>query len=137
MTEGGPFDPLYLDGWRSLRGCYAVCMLFGVLGLAMWAFTRPSNLLTWASDAILPVYLMHQTVLVVVADALVGRRLPLSVELVVLFGATLLIPIAIYCVLVRRTTWLRVLFGLRPHARPWQGKLGSTPEAPTAPAHRH
>jgi peptidoglycan/LPS O-acetylase OafA/YrhL len=136
MIEGGPFEPLFRDVWRVLRGFYGICMLFSALGLAMWVFTKPSNLLTWASDAILPVYLIHQTVLVVAADALVPHRLPLAVEVATLFGVTLLIPIAIYCVLVRRTPWLRVLFGLRPNARPWRENIGPAPEAAAEPAHR-
>jgi glucan biosynthesis protein C len=69
--------------------------------------------LNYATDAILPVYLMHQTVLVIVADQIVSRHWPLAAELFVLFTCTSLIPLALYHVMVRHTPWLRVLFGLR------------------------
>ena len=135
--DAAAVEPLFRDGWRVLRGAYAAAMLFGVLAFGMWAFTRQSGFMTWASDAILPVYLMHQTVLVVVADALVPQRLPLAAEMPILFAATLLAPIVIYSVVVRHTSWLRVLFGLRPKPRPWPMKSQApTPGPGIEPAHR-
>jgi hypothetical protein len=137
MGEIGRADPLLRDIWRALHGVYAGAMLFGALGFGMWALAKPSNWLTWASDAILPVYLMHQTVLVVAADALVRHRLPLAYELPILFTVTLLIPVVIYSLVVRYTPWLRVLFGLRPRARPWRSKTeASGQQAAGEPAHR-
>jgi len=133
MINHGADEGVFGATWRALRGAYATSMLFGALGLAAWAFTKPSNLLTWASDAILPVYLMHQTVLVVVADALVPQTHPLALELPLLLAVTLLIPLGIYAAFVRGTPWLRVLFGLRARARPWQTEA---PEHVGLPAHR-
>ncbi len=123
--------------WNIVHGLFGGAMLFSVLGFGFWALNKPTPALTWASDAILPVYLMHQTVLVVVADAIVDERLPLAVEFPTLIVTTLLVPVAIYMAFVRRTSWLRVLFGLRPHARPMPTDHTDTPAPTTAPAHRH
>lgn len=103
--------------WQAARGLYSGVALLALLAFAAWALNRPSPALTYATDAILPVYLLHQTVLVVVADIIVLRHWPLAAELAVLSTAALLIPLAIYHVAVRPTPWLRMLFGLRPHAR--------------------
>jgi hypothetical protein len=92
-------------------------MLFSVVAFGYWALNRPSPTLSYASDAILPVYLMHQTTLILAADAIVGQRWPFLVEATALVAAAGLAPLALYHVLVRRTPWLRFLFGLRPKLR--------------------
>lgn len=109
-------------GWFFARGLYGGAMLFSIAAFAAWALNRPSNFLTYATDAILPVYLMHQTVLVIVADRIVDRGYSLGAEFFTLVAATALIPLGVYHVMVRTTPWLRVLFGLRPHARALQTK---------------
>lgn len=103
--------------WLISRGLYGGAMLWGVMAFGYWALNRPSPGLTYASDAILPVYLMHQTALILVADAVVAQRWPLPLEFATLFAAASLLPIAVYHLVVRRTPWLRFLFGLRPKLR--------------------
>lgn len=96
------------------RGLYGGAMVFAVAAFGDWALNKPSPLLTYVTDAILPVYLMHQSALVVAADAITPWELPLPVELLLLFSATALLPLALYHLLIRRNSWLRVMFGLRP-----------------------
>lgn len=110
-----------LDGsptaWYTARGVFGGVMLFSVIAFAGWALNRPSRFLTYATDAILPVYLMHQAVLVIVADRVVRHQWPVGIEFVILFSTTLGIPLIIYHLIVRPMPWLRMLFGLRPHIR--------------------
>lgn len=117
--------------WLCVRGFYGGVMLYSVLALAAWALNKPSQALSYATDAILPVYLMHQTVLIVTADFIVGRHWPVLAEWATLMAATALIPLAIYHVAVRHFPPLRVLFGLRPHPRPPQPRVpnATAPEA--------
>jgi hypothetical protein len=101
----------------AARGVFGGVMLLAVTSIAAWALNKPSVALTYATDAILPVYLMHQTVLIVVGDAILMRHWPLALELITLTASTILIPLALYHVFVRPTAWLRMLFGLRPKPR--------------------
>ena len=103
--------------WFVTQSVYGTAMLFSVVAFGRWALNRPSKALTYASDAILPVYLLHQTILILVADTIISQRWPLPMEFAALAAAASIIPIAIYHVLIRRTPWLRFLFGLRPKAR--------------------
>lgn len=103
--------------WALVRGLFGGAMLFGVVAFAQWALNRPSKALTYASDAILPVYLLHQTVLILVADSVVTQRWPLPLEFGVIIMAATVIPLVVYHVLIRRTPWLRFLFGQRSAAR--------------------
>jgi surface polysaccharide O-acyltransferase-like enzyme len=120
--------------WFLIRGLYGGAMLFSVIAFAQWALNRPSKALTYASDAILPVYLLHQTVLVLIADAIVSQRWSLPIEFSVLLAAATIIPLAIYHVAIRRTPWLRFLFGLRPQARAHSGAPPSATPANDADA---
>lgn len=113
--------------WLLARGSYGALMLFSVLAFGQWALNRPSPFLDYASDAILPIYLMHQTFLVVVGDLIIRQHLGLPFEAALLFASAIFLPLIIYHVLVRRTPILRVLFGLRP-------KLKAKDAARAAPA---
>ncbi|HYD71679.1 MAG TPA: acyltransferase [Candidatus Binatia bacterium] len=103
--------------WRAVRGFYGGVALFGILAFAHWAVRKPSPALRYASDAILPVYLLHQTCLVMAADIVVKLEWPAPIEFTVLLVATMLIPITIYQLFVRHWMPVRVLFGLRPKHR--------------------
>lgn len=103
--------------WHVVAGAFGGLMLFALADFASVALNTPTALLSYASDAILPVYLMHQTTLVVAADAIVDRHWPLIPEFVTLVCAAGLVPLIVYHVLVRRQPWLRVLVGLRPRLR--------------------
>ncbi len=114
VLHGRLADPMW---WNLARGAFGGVTLFGVVAFGHAALNKPSQLLTFAADAILPVYLMHQSFLVVAGDAIVARHWPAPVEAGVLVAAALLAPLAIYCVFIRRVPLMRVLIGLRPHLR--------------------
>jgi peptidoglycan/LPS O-acetylase OafA/YrhL len=103
--------------WHLARGAFGGAMLFSVLAFAGWVLNKPSRSLSYAADAILPVYLLHQAVLVITADHIVDRGWSLPLESAFLLFTTLLAPLAIYHLLVRDNPPLRRLFGLRPTRR--------------------
>ena len=74
-------------------------------------FTGRENV--YLNAAILPVYLLHQTVLIVLAVALFPAQLPLWLEACLIAIGTLGISLALYELLVRRWSPLRFLFGLK------------------------
>lgn len=116
--------------WLGTRGLYGGAMLFSVLAFGHWALSRPTAASRYAADAILPIYLMHQTALIVTADMIVSRGWPLHIEAFTLIAATTLLPLTAYHFLVRRTPILRFLFGLRPQLRE-DPPLPPTPEGET------
>lgn len=103
--------------YHFTHGLYGGVALLSVIAFGARFLRQARPGLAYATDAILPIYLMHQTVLVVAADALVPLRLPLALELPMLTLVTVLLPLAIYHLFVRGFTPLRVLFGLRLKAR--------------------
>ena len=76
---------------------------------------RPRRRRAWAylGAAVLPLYVLHQPVVVAVAYAVVGRDLPAAAKYVVIVVASLGVLLAVYDLLVRRTRVTRVLLGMR------------------------
>ncbi|SFB96278.1 acyltransferase family protein [Streptomyces aidingensis] len=85
-SGGGPAGPLR-DWWRRVSG--------------------------YLGDAVLPLYVLHQPIVVAVAYGVVGRELPMVVKFLVISLSSLLLTVAAYELLVRRTRPARFLFGMR------------------------
>ena len=103
-----------------LRGVLVWTTLLAVLAWAQHALARPFRWLPYASEAVFPWYVIHQTATVALAYWLVPLHLGGALEATLVVGGTLAA-----CVLghefVRRVPVLRPLFGLkakRPSGRP-------------------
>jgi glucan biosynthesis protein C len=117
-----------MPGWNQPYGFDLPAAVFATLhALGAWAWAlflisiamrwanRPAAAITYGNDAILPFYVIHHPVVVLLALYVV--RLPLGVwpKFGLLFCAALLLSLAIYEVLIRHLPPLRFLFGLQPH----------------------
>ena len=71
----------------------------------------------WLTEAVFPVYILHQTVIVMLAVYLRPLDLPPWLEGPLLVLATFALCLAAYGI-IRRTGWLRPLFGLKPRPLP-------------------
>jgi surface polysaccharide O-acyltransferase-like enzyme len=92
---------------------YGAATVLAILAAGQALLNVPSPQLTYFSDAIMPVYLMHQVVIVIAGTALLKAGLPGWVEYPALLTATALIPLVIYHLAVRRFDPLRFVFGLK------------------------
>jgi glucan biosynthesis protein C len=99
------------------RGLFGGVMAFAVFSWGRWAFSKPARGLAYATDAILPVYLMHQTVLVVGAYELSVTSWPVSIALPSLIVMSFGVPLLVYHLIIRRVPFLRFLFGVKALTR--------------------
>lgn len=97
-------------------GAYGAASVFAILSLASRFLVKPGQSLSYFGDAIMPVYLMHQPVIVFVGDALNGAGLPLWAEFGLIFGLAIGFPLIVYHFFVRHIGILRVVCGLKPRA---------------------
>ncbi|MFI9551133.1 acyltransferase family protein [Nonomuraea endophytica] len=72
-----------------------------------------SRFYAYLAPAVLPLYVLHQPIVVIVAFFVVSWHLPLAVKLAVVVLASLAIIFTVYDVVVRRTKLTRFLFGMR------------------------
>ncbi len=100
-----------------------ICIL-GIVGLGMQYLTARTPRLAYANEAVLPFYILHQTIIVVVGYFVLQWGLPDPLEwavvAVISFGAIL----GCYEFLVRRWNGMRFLFGMkRLPPRPAEGVI--------------
>jgi glucan biosynthesis protein C len=110
----GLADPLWsAAGWSVASGLYAWTMIGALVGYAGRYLDRASPLLAHLNEAILPVYVLHQPILLIAAYLLFPLRLPWMEEAAAIAAVTLLGALAIYEAAIRPFGPMRVLFGLK------------------------
>lgn len=104
--------PLFIGIW-ILRNVYIWTMLCAILGWGHVYLNRPFRWLPWANEAVYPWYILHQSVIILLAYWLVPMRLGSGVEPILIGGGTVFACWLITSGLIRRVGWLRLLFGLK------------------------
>ena len=99
--------------WSAVSGLYAWAAICALCGLAKAGLNRTSALLSHLNEAVLPIYVLHQPIMLVTAFWLFPLRLPLAVEASLLVGAAGLGSLAVYEAAIRPFPVCRFLFGLK------------------------
>ncbi|MDC0769790.1 acyltransferase family protein [Streptomyces sp. HD] len=101
---------------RAVFGAAGWCWVVAILGLLdrPREVRAPSRVMVYLGIAALPVYVLHQPVVVAVAYGVVGWSAPVVVKYAVIVTGSLVVILALYECLVRRTRPARFLFGMRP-----------------------
>jgi glucan biosynthesis protein C len=104
--------------WGKLSVAAALLLLICALcGFAKTILNHPSALLSHLTEAVLPIYVVHQPILLVTAYWLFPLGLPLPIEALLLAGATGVGSFAVYEGLIRPFPLSRFLFGLKPKTK--------------------
>jgi hypothetical protein len=91
--------------------------VLSILGWAHLKLNRPWRWLPWANEQVYPWYILHQSVLIVLVLWLAPLQLGPALEPVLLLAGTVLGCWGLTSAL-RRSDWLRPLFGLKRRAPP-------------------
>jgi glucan biosynthesis protein C len=126
-------DPLWRLAARLAADAYLWTTLVAVLGWAHHRLNRPWPWLAWANESVYPWYVLHQTLIIALAVLLAPLALGPVAEPAVLLLGTVLGCWLLTDGLVRRSAWLRPLFGLSPRALP----RCPTPVSPARPGARN
>lgn len=123
QLSGGPLargwsaqlpDVLFaLSGW---------CWVLAALGFGARYLTRPTPLLSYANEAVLPFYVLHQTVLITVGYFVVAWPIADPLKFMLIGASSFTLIVGIYEYLIRRVGLLRFLFGMRPLPRAPQAR---------------
>ena len=106
-------------------------MILGLLGLACRFFTAGGPVLSYATEAAYPFYILHQTVIVGVAYFVVQWDWAAGLKFAAIAAASFALSLLIYEVVVRRWGPVRFLFGMKPKKRQAAGQAnaGGVPNA--------
>jgi glucan biosynthesis protein C len=99
--------------WGVLSGLYGWAAICAICGYARRYLNRPSALLSHLNEAVLPIYVLHQPILLIAAYWLFPLRLPLPLEALALIGVTAAGALGLYEIAIRPFAVSRFLFGLK------------------------
>jgi glucan biosynthesis protein C len=101
----------------GLRAISAWCWVLAFLGFGSMYLKLSTPFLTYASEAVLPFYILHQTVLIFVGYFVVQWAIPDLLKWLIIVPVSFAIIMALYELVVRRFNVMRVLFGMKPLKR--------------------
>jgi peptidoglycan/LPS O-acetylase OafA/YrhL len=104
-------------GYRILRSLNLWCWLLALLGFGRrhWSFNHP--VLKYATEAVYPWYILHQTVIVIVGYHVAEWNLGMWWKYLFVAASMILITSVVYEFVIRRISLIRPLFGLRVRRR--------------------
>lgn len=122
MTADDPFTDSTLLALvtRALFSAAGWCLVVAILGTLdrpreqRHTEARPRPVMAYLSVAALPLYVLHQPVVVALAYGVVGWSAPIVVEYAVIVAGSLAGILVLYECVVRRTRLTRLMFGMRP-----------------------
>jgi peptidoglycan/LPS O-acetylase OafA/YrhL len=114
-----PADLAALPDWdwfaisRFAHATYQWCALLTIIGAAQRWLNRPWSWLPRANEAVYPWYILHQSLIVPLAFYLAPLNLSGGTEVLLVTAGTVLGCLAIHELVLRRSRWLRPLFGMK------------------------
>ena len=108
-TFGTPLHAVMM----ALKATCAWLSLLAIFGFAGRNLTRDSNFLRYANEAVLPIYILHQSVMLTIGYFTMGWPMADLIKYAVTALATFAACMLMYEFLVRRIGLLRILFGMR------------------------
>jgi hypothetical protein len=86
--------------------------LVTILWLGNRFLNRPGPVLTYGNEAALPVYILHQTVIIALGYYIIQSAGGIGLKFAVITVTSFIVAMVIYELLVRRWNPVRVLFGM-------------------------
>jgi glucan biosynthesis protein C len=102
-------NPLYL----LVRATISWSCLLTFLGFASHHLNFRSRFQNYANKVVLPFYILHQTVIVVIGFFILDWNLSVFPKYLILMAASFIFIIAIYEIFIKRLNFMRLLFGMK------------------------
>jgi glucans biosynthesis protein C len=103
---------IYVLGW-GIRALGSWCCILAILGFGRKHLNSSTPFLRYANEAVLPFYILHQTVILSVGYLVVQRAIPDLLKWLIVVPVSFVLIMLLYEFLVRRWNVLRVLFGMK------------------------
>ncbi|MDH5743272.1 MAG: acyltransferase family protein [Candidatus Aminicenantes bacterium] len=107
------FGSLGYLGISALRTFNSWVWVLALLGIGSRYLTFRNRLLQYASEAVLPFYILHQSIIVVIGFFIINWNTPVFVKYLFLSMSSFVTIILIYEYVVKRLGFMRFLFGLK------------------------
>jgi glucan biosynthesis protein C len=107
--------------WGLVAAC-GWCWTGFMLSVAMRYLNRDNKVLRYSLTANLPFFVVHQPVILAVAYFVVQWDTGILIKLLVVVLGAFMVSLGLYQFIIRRIGLLRVLFGMKPAAKPLSGQ---------------
>jgi len=101
----------------NLRGFCAWSWVLSLVGIGSRLFNSNNRLRGYANEAVLPFYILHQPVIIVIGFFVVQWNIGIAPKYFIIAATSFIAIMALYELLVRRINVLRFLFGMRLQKR--------------------
>jgi hypothetical protein len=112
-AEGLPYGtPVYIV-LMMLRAFNSWMLVIGFLGLGRKYLSFTNHTLKYFSEASLPIYMLHQTVIVIIGFFIKDWAMSILPKFILLGTASFIGIMTVYELFIRRNNVIRLLFGLK------------------------
>lgn len=111
FASGVEWPDAVRNAQRVLWGLFEWLAIAAACGWAQRVFRQPSKVLSWLSGAVFCLYILHQSVIVVLSQWIKPLQLGWGLEALLLIGATAAVCLGSYA-LLKRVPGLRRVFGI-------------------------
>jgi glucan biosynthesis protein C len=115
-----PFS-LKFVGFQLLMAVNTWSWIVVLMSLAAKRLHRPSRILSYANEAVLPFYIFHQTVILGIGWFVIQWDMGILAKAVIITVTSFIAALILYDAFVRHSDVLRFLFGMRPRKRGLEG----------------
>jgi len=112
LLNDGASLPLNHPVWiavQAFRGLLAWCWIIGLLGLGGRFLNFNNKFLVYANEAVLPFYILHHTIIYIIGFYVIQWSSGVATKFLMISIASFVAIMAIYEILVRRVSILRIL----------------------------
>jgi hypothetical protein len=106
------YSPIFFVA--STLGCLNTwCWIAYILGMGFTYFTKNNKMLIYSSEAVLPFYILHQTIILLVGWYIIPLDMFFLLKYVIISTTSFILIMLIYEVVIKRINLIRFLFGMR------------------------
>lgn len=116
-VHGGQAEPGYRAGYLAgalLSGAMTWFWLLTLVGAARRLLNRRHPWLPYLTEGVLPFYVLHQTVILLVGACVIVTDLAVGLQYAIILAGSFLGTALLYALLIRPWRLARLLFGMRP-----------------------
>jgi peptidoglycan/LPS O-acetylase OafA/YrhL len=116
FLNNGAILPLNHSVWiavQAFRGLLAWCWIIGLLGLGLRFLNFNKKFLVYANEAVLPFYILHHTIIYIIGFYVIQWSSSIGTKYFIIAIVSFAVIMAIYEILIRRVSVLRILFGMK------------------------
>jgi hypothetical protein len=105
---------LFFFTYGLLKWMFIIAWLFAILGYSKFLFNKPSKLLSYANESVYPLYILHQTIMIVFGYYIIQLNWNVANKFAALIIITFGGSFFFYELFIKRFNLMRLLFGMKP-----------------------